>query len=240
MSFAVQIEELTKVYELGGEMIHALRGISLEVPTGDYVAIMGPSGSGKSTLLNLLGCLDRCTSGRYVLGEEEVTELSDGRLAEIRASEIGFVFQSYNLIPQLTLLENIELPLYYTGRITADDRDRCQYLAELVGLGDRLKHRPAQLSGGQQQRAAIARSLINDPTIILADEPTGNLDSATSQEILELLESLNAAGKTIIMVTHEEHVAQASKRVLRLKDGWLQSDERIADADRRLAAHTSA
>jgi putative ABC transport system ATP-binding protein len=226
-TFAARVTNLTKDYLLEGERVRALRGVSIDVPDGDYVAIMGPSGSGKSTLLNLLGCLDRPTSGSYFLGSDDVARMSDDRLSEIRASRIGFVFQSYNLISQLTVLENIEVPLYYRGRISAADRARCRELAELVGLGERLKHRPFQLSGGQQQRAAIARSLVNNPYFILADEPTGNLDSVTTGEILDLLEKLNAAGKTIIMVTHEDDVAHRARRIIRLRDGLLQSDERI-------------
>ena len=228
MNAAVRIEELSKKYVLAGETVHALRGVSLEIPAGDYVAIMGPSGSGKSTLLNLLGCLDRPTSGRYFLAGDDVARMSDDELSEVRASRIGFVFQSYNLIQQLTVLENIEVPLYYQGRLKAEDRRRCRELAEMVGLGERLKHRPTQLSGGQQQRAAVARSLANNPTFILADEPTGNLDSVTTHEILDLLARLNADGKTIIMVTHEDDVAHRSKRIVRLRDGELQSDERLA------------
>lgn len=223
---AAKIEHLTKEYVLGGEVVRALRGISLDIPEGDYVAIMGPSGSGKSTLLNLLGCLDRPTSGSFYLGDENVAELDDDELSEIRASRIGFVFQSYNLIPQLTVLENIEVPLYYLGRLTPESRERCRELADMVGLGDRLMHRPMQLSGGQQQRAGIARSLINDPYFILADEPTGNLDSVTTSEILALFDKLNAAGKTIIIVTHEEDVAARARRIVRLRDGIVQSDER--------------
>lgn len=227
MKLAVRIENLSKKYVLAGETVHALRDVSLDIPEGDYVAIMGPSGSGKSTLLNLLGCLDRPTSGSYYLAGDDVARMSDDKLSEIRASRIGFVFQSYNLIQQLTVLENIEVPLHYQGRLRTDDRRRCRELAEMVGLAERLKHRPTQLSGGQQQRAAVARSLANNPAFILADEPTGNLDSVTTHEILDLLARLNADGKTIIMVTHEDDVAHRSKRIVRLRDGELQSDERL-------------
>jgi len=223
---AAATKELTKHYVLDGEVVRALRGVSIDVPEGDYVAVMGASGSGKSTLLNLLGCLDRPTSGGLFLGEEDVSQLDDDQLSEIRASRIGFIFQSYNLIPQLTVLENIEVPLFYQGRIAPAARRRCGELAEMVGLGDRLKHRPTQLSGGQQQRVAIARSLVNDPYFILADEPTGNLDSVTTNDILELLDGLNTAGKTIILVTHESEVARHCKRIVRLRDGHVQSDER--------------
>lgn len=230
MSFAARIEDLRKDYVVGGEMVHALRGVSLDIPAGDYVAIMGPSGSGKSTLLNLLGCLDRPTSGNYFLAQENVAQLSDDRLSEVRAAHIGFVFQSYNLLQQMTVLENIEVPLHYRGNVTAADRRRVQELAEMVGLGGRLKHRPMQLSGGQQQRVAIARSLVNDPVFLLADEPTGNLDSHTTEEILALLERLNDAGKTIIMVTHEPDVAERAKRIVRLRDGVVQFDRKTARA----------
>jgi putative ABC transport system ATP-binding protein len=219
---------LTKEYVMDGEVVRALRGVTFDIPEGDYVAVMGPSGSGKSTLLNLLGCLDRPTSGMLMLGDEDVSQLDDDRLSEIRASRIGFVFQSYNLIPQLTVLENIQVPLFYQGRLAVRDRHRCLELADMVGLGDRLKHRPTQLSGGQQQRVAIARSLVNDPYFILADEPTGNLDSVTTAEILDLIDKLNAAGKTIIMVTHEGAVGSRAQRTIRLMDGQIQSDERAA------------
>ena len=224
MRLAARISELTKEYVLGEETVHALRQVSLDVPEGDYVAIMGASGSGKSTLLNLLGCLDRPTAGTIMLGDDNVSQLDDDRLSEIRASRIGFVFQSYNLIPQLTVLENIEVPLFYQGKLSQTDRRRCYELADMVGLGDRLRHRPTQLSGGQQQRVAIARSLVNNPYFILADEPTGNLDSVTTKEILELLRKLNDDGKTIIIVTHEHDVGQQCKRIVRLKDGQVESD----------------
>lgn len=226
---AVRVVDLQKHYELGGETVKALQGVSFDVPIGDYIAIMGPSGSGKSTLLNLLGCLDRPTHGSFFLGDDDVAQLNDDRLSEIRASRLGFVFQSYNLIQQLTVVENIEVPLYYRGQITTKDHQRALELAKMVGLGDRLDHRPMQLSGGQQQRAAIARSLINDPYFILADEPTGNLDSVTTETILSLLSQLNEQGKTIIMVTHEDEVAERAKRIIRLRDGLIQVDKRIRE-----------
>jgi putative ABC transport system ATP-binding protein len=229
MKLAAKLEMVTKEYALDGELVRALRGVSFDVPEGDYVAIMGSSGSGKSTMLNMLGCLDRPTSGHIFLGEDDVTQLNDDRLSEIRASRIGFIFQSYNLIPQLTVLENIEVPLYYQGRVSPRDRERCRELAIMVGLAHRLRHRPTQLSGGQQQRVAIARSLVNDPYFILADEPTGNLDTATTNEILELLQRLNDEGKTIIMVTHEPEVGDRTRRVIRLRDGQLASDKRLSE-----------
>jgi putative ABC transport system ATP-binding protein len=222
-TLAAQVIDLHKDYRLeGGHIVQALRGVSLEFPQGDFVAIMGSSGSGKSTLLNLLGCLDRPSAGRYLLGGIDVSRLDDDELSEIRSQHLGFIFQSYNLIPQLTVVENIELPLYYQGRIDSKSRARCRQMAELVGLGHRLDHRPLQLSGGQQQRVAIARALVNDPKMILADEPTGNLDSATGEEIMQMLESLNAAGKTIIMVTHEPDIADRAKRTISLRDGRLE------------------
>ncbi len=222
--FAAKLLDVKKEYVLKGETVRALRGVSMEVPEGDFVAIMGASGSGKSTMLNLLGCLDRPTSGKIWLGNDDVTTLNDFRLSNIRASRIGFVFQSYNLIQQLTVLENIEVPLFYQGSISRKSRKRCVELANMVGLGSRLGHRPTQLSGGQQQRVAIARSLVNDPYFILADEPTGNLDSVTTDEILQLLDRLNEEGRTIILVTHENNVGARAKRVIWLKDGNIESE----------------
>ncbi len=224
-TLAASIRDLRKDYVLSGETVHALRGVSFDVPEGDYISIMGPSGSGKSTLLNLLGCLDRPTAGSFLLGGEDVARMSDDALSETRATRIGFVFQSYNLLPALTVVENIEMSLYYAGQINAETRERCVDLAKLVGLGSRLDHRPSQLSGGQQQRVAIARSLVNNPRFMLADEPTGNLDTATTEEILELLASLNGEGRTIIMVTHETDVAAHTARTIMLRDGVIQYDE---------------
>jgi len=219
---AARVIDVHKDYVLkGGITVRALRGVSIDFPDGDFVAIMGTSGSGKSTLLNLLGCLDRATRGQYLLAGQDVSQLNDDELSEIRSRYLGFIFQSYNLIAQLTVVENIELPLYYQGGISRESRERCIKMAEMVGLGDRLDHRPYQLSGGQQQRVAIARALVNDPRVILADEPTGNLDSATGEEIMQMLEALNEAGKTIIMVTHEPDIAARAHRTLRMKDGLL-------------------
>src|SRR5262249_10270934 len=219
MPAIAQVIDMVKNYYLESVVVRALRGVTLTFEEGDFVALMGPSGSGKSTLLNLLGCLDRPTSGQYFLGEEDVAQLDDDQLSEARSRYLGFIFQSYNLLPQYTVVENIEIPLLYQGsRLSAATRERCLQLANLVGLGDRLDHRPMQLSGGQQQRVAIARSLVNDPHVILADEPTGNLDSRTSEEIMGLLSELNAAGKTIIMVTHETDIAAWAKRVVRMRD----------------------
>ena len=221
----VRIEELTKIYDLGEVKVPALVGVSVDIKEGSYVAIMGPSGSGKSTMLNILGCLDQPTSGQYFLGEQDVSLMNDSTLSEVRGQRIGFIFQSYNLIPQLDVVENINVPLFYQGKQLSSYRKHCEELADLVGLGDRLDHRPLQLSGGQQQRVAVARSLVNDPLMILADEPTGNLDSKTSLEILDLLGKLHADGKTIIMVTHDEEVAERADRVIRLMDGLVDRDE---------------
>jgi putative ABC transport system ATP-binding protein len=221
-----RVIDLVKNYYLESVTVQALRGVTIDFEEGDFVALMGPSGSGKSTLLNMLGCLDRPTFGDYYLGGQNVAHMDDDQLSEIRGKYLGFIFQSYNLIPQYTVVENIEVPLLYQGAITPQTRSRCMELAALVGLGDRLEHRPSQLSGGQQQRVAIARSLTNDPQMILADEPTGNLDSRTSDEIMELLCALNDAGKTIIMVTHENDIAAWSRRTVRMRDGHVESDTR--------------
>jgi putative ABC transport system ATP-binding protein len=205
--------------------VMALNGVNVDIHQGEYVAIMGPSGSGKSTMLNLLGCLDRPTAGSYWLGGEDVARMADDALSDVRGRRIGFIFQSYNLIAQLTVLENIQVPLFYQGKSMQESYDRCVELAELVGLGDRLTHRPNQLSGGQQQRVAIARSLVNDPLMILADEPTGNLDSKTGLEVLDLIDDLNDSGKTIVLVTHDNYVAERAHRVIHMKDGKVDREE---------------
>ena len=227
MAAIVEVQDLIKNYYMGDVTVNVLKGIDLSFEEGDFVSLMGPSGSGKSTLMNILGCLDRPTEGNYYLRDRDVAQMSDNQLSEVRSTYLGFIFQAYNLLPQYTVVENIELPLVYQG-VPLDSRtkDRCIALAEMVGLGDRLDHRPLQLSGGQQQRVAIARALVNDPQVILADEPTGNLDSRTSVEIMEMLTELNKAGKTIIMVTHENDIAEWSRRVVRLRDGMVESDVR--------------
>ncbi|MBY0587549.1 ABC transporter ATP-binding protein [bacterium] len=225
MTAVAELTDLWKVYDLGEVKVEALRGVNLRFDQADYVAIMGASGSGKSTLLNVLGCLDRPTYGRYLLGGDDVATVDDDTLSEMRGKRIGFIFQSYNLIQQLTVVENIEVPLIYQGGATRERRERCIELARMVGLGSRLDHRPNQLSGGQQQRVAIARSLVNDPYFILADEATGNLDSRTSEEIMDLLARLNDEGKTIIMVTHEEDIAEHAHRIIRMKDGQVLEDK---------------
>ena len=217
------VRDVTKVYRLGGQDVKALAGVSLEFKQGDFVAIMGSSGSGKSTLLNLLGCLDRPTTGHYLLGGHDVATLSDEDLSRVRGRYLGFVFQSYNLIQQLSVVENIMVPLSYQTPVRPDGRELSTKLATLVGLAGRLDHRPSQLSGGQQQRVAIARALVNNPHVILADEPTGNLDTATSNEIMDLLDVLNNTGRTIVMVTHEPDIAERAKTVITLRDGLIQS-----------------
>ena len=219
--YAIEIENLTKVYDMGAEQVHALRGVSARFRKGEFWAVMGSSGSGKSTMLQILGCLDRPTSGSYRLDGQEVSRLDDDELSDVRLKYLGFVFQSFNLIPQLTVAENIALPLYYQGVGEEESRSRVLRYAEYVGLGDRLAHRPNQLSGGQQQRVAIARALATDPVVILADEPTGNLDTAMSVEIMELFAELNRQGKTIVMVTHEEDIAAYAGRHLVMRDGLV-------------------
>jgi putative ABC transport system ATP-binding protein len=211
---------------MGTVTVEALRGVSFSIQAGDYISIMGPSGCGKSTLLNLLGCLDRPSSGRYLLGSEDVSEMDDDSLSSVRGARLGFVFQSYNLIQQLTVVENIEVPLYYQDRPERESRERARELAKRVGLENRLDHKPFELSGGQQQRVAIARALVNDPLVILADEPTGNLDSSSGKEILALFDELNSQGKTLILVTHDPGVGQRSNRAIRLRDGHIESDVR--------------
>ena len=223
----VEVADLYKDYHMGDVTVNVLKGINLTFQEGDFVALMGPSGSGKSTLMNILGCLDRPTLGSYFLKDRDVAHMTDDQLSEVRSSYLGFIFQAYNLLPQYTVTENIELPLVYQG-VKLDHRTaaRCEGLANMVGLGDRMDHRPLQLSGGQQQRVAIARALVNDPHVLLADEPTGNLDSRTSVEIMQMLSDLNKTGKTIIMVTHEQDIAEWARRVVRLRDGRVESDER--------------
>ena len=218
------VRDVLKVYTLGGEQVRALNGVSIDFYAGDFVSIMGSSGSGKSTLLNVLGCLDRPTSGSYILGGRDVARLDDAELSRVRGSTLGFVFQSYNLIQQLSVVENIAVPLAYRRPPLPGGRELCERLARLVGLAGRLGHRPNQLSGGQQQRVAIARALVNNPSVILADEPTGNLDTATSIEIMDLLDALNRAGRTIVMVTHEPDIAARTRRIVRLRDGRIESD----------------
>lgn len=220
----VATKNLAKTYDIGGERVYALRELDLDVLSGEYLAIMGPSGSGKSTLLNLLGCLDQPTGGHYWLGGQDVSILTDAQLSHVRNTKIGFIFQSFNLVPQLSVLENIEVPLFYQGMPRKDRRRRSTELAHRVGLAQRMGHRPRQLSGGQQQRVAIARAMANEPLLLLADEPTGNLDSHTTSEILSLFAELHAQGRTIIMITHEEDVAARSKRIIRMRDGMVESD----------------
>jgi putative ABC transport system ATP-binding protein len=220
----INITGITRDFQLGSETVHVLKGIDLKIEKGEYVALMGPSGSGKSTLMNLLGCLDTPTSGQYILNGKNVSEMHDDELAEIRNKEIGFVFQTFNLLPRTTALDNVALPMIYAGHGKDERRKRASEVLKQVNLGDRMDHQPNQLSGGQRQRVAIARALVNRPSIILADEPTGNLDSKTSVEIMTLFDEIHQNGNTVILVTHEEDIAAYAKRVIRLRDGVIESD----------------
>ncbi|TDU34386.1 putative ABC transport system ATP-binding protein [Gelidibacter sediminis] len=226
MDNVIHIRNIVRNFQLGSETVYVLKGIDLDIERGDYVAIMGPSGSGKSTLMNLLGCLDTPTSGTYILNNQDVSKLSDDQLAEIRNKEIGFVFQTFNLLPRTTALDNVALPMIYAGASKADREARATEVLTDVGLADRIHHKPNELSGGQRQRVAVGRALVNKPSIILADEPTGNLDSKTSLEILQLFDDIHTAGNTVIVVTHEEDVAARAARIIRLRDGMIESDVR--------------
>lgn len=220
----IHARDLRKTYHVGDQVVHALDGLDLDIRANEYVALMGPSGSGKSTLMNMLGCLDSPTSGTYILNGQDVSRLEDDALAEIRNREIGFVFQTFNLLPRYTALENVALPMVYAGIPKAERQDRAREVLEQVGLGDRMDHRPNELSGGQRQRVAVGRALVMKPSIILADEPTGNLDTATSEEVMELFGEIQKAGNTVILVTHEEDIAAYAHRTVRLRDGRVESD----------------
>ena len=225
MSTIIQTSDISKIYQMGSETIRALKSVSISIDKGEYVAFMGPSGSGKSTLMNIIGCLDTPSGGRYILNGHDVSDMTENELAEIRNKEIGFVFQTFNLLPRATSLENVALPLIYAGYGRADREEKALKALENVGLGDRAHHKPNELSGGQRQRVAIARALVNDPSIILADEPTGNLDSKTSYDIMDLFAELHDKGNTIIMVTHEDDIAHYSHRIVRLRDGLVETDK---------------
>jgi len=225
MSNVISLEDVTKNYKIGSIVVKALRGISLSIEKNEYVAIMGPSGSGKSTLMNILGCLDTLSSGKYILNGKDVSRLSDNNLAQIRNLEIGFVFQTFNLLPKYTALENVMLPLVYAGVKKSERIERATKVLIDVGLEDRMHHKPNELSGGQRQRVAVARALVNNPSIVLADEPTGNLDTKTSIEIMGLLQTINESGNTVILVTHEEDIAEHAKRIIRLRDGIIEYDK---------------
>jgi len=224
---AIKIEGLAKTYVMGAEIVHALRGVDVQIRRGEYLAIMGPSGSGKSTLMNLIGCLDSPTSGKYWLAGRLVSDLSDDELAGIRNKEIGFVFQTFNLLPRASALHNVELPMIYNGTLPAERLERATKALQSVELGDRMMHKPSELSGGQRQRVAIARALVNSPSILLADEPTGNLDTKTGDEIMALFSRLHRQGNTIILVTHENDIAQHAYRIVRLRDGKIESDDPV-------------
>ena len=222
--FVIDLKNIIRNFQLGPQTVHVLKGINLTIKKGEYVALMGPSGSGKSTLMNLLGCLDTPTSGSYMIANRDVSKMNDNQLADVRNKEIGFVFQTFNLIPRQTALQNVALPLVYAGEKKEKRISRAKKVLDEVGLSDRITHKPNQLSGGQRQRVAIARALVNSPSIILADEPTGNLDSTTSNEIMKLFEEIHKNGNTLIIVTHEEEIAQHANRIIRLKDGKIESD----------------
>lgn len=225
----IQITDLVRLYLMGGTEVRALDGVSFEVARNEYIAIMGPSGSGKSTLMNLLGCLDTPSSGQYILNGQDVSQLEDAELAEVRNQEIGFVFQTFNLLPRTDCISNVELPLIYSGQKPSERREKAAQTLKKVGLGDRMDHKPNELSGGQRQRVAIARALVNNPSIILADEPTGNLDTKTGDEIMRLFEELHRAGNTILLVTHEDEIANHARRIIRLRDGKIESDVAVAE-----------
>ncbi|WP_172918207.1 ABC transporter ATP-binding protein [Capnocytophaga canis] len=222
----LRIKDIRRDFKLGSEILHVLKGIDLTIEKGEYVALMGPSGSGKSTLMNILGCLDTPTSGEYILNGKNVSKMSDAELADIRNKEIGFVFQTFNLMPRTTALDNVALPMVYAGVGKEKRSERAKEVLQLVGLGDRMMHKPNELSGGQRQRVAVARALVNSPSIILADEPTGNLDSKTSYEIMALFDEIHSKGNTVILVTHEEDIAQHAHRIIRLRDGLIDNDTR--------------
>ncbi len=223
----IELRDIKKIYQMGTQEVRALDGVSITVNPGEYVAIMGPSGSGKSTMMNIIGCLDIPTEGSYVLNSNLVSEMDDDELAAVRNKEIGFIFQTFNLLPRVNCLQNVELPLIYSGIRRAKRREMAEEALHNVGLGDRMDHKPTELSGGQRQRVAIARALVNKPAILLADEPTGNLDSKTGQEIMMLFEELNQKGNTLLVVTHEEDVAKHARRIIRLRDGLIESDEHV-------------
>ncbi|MEN8250452.1 MAG: ABC transporter ATP-binding protein [Bacteroidota bacterium] len=237
MTKIIETSEIARLYKMGTEIVHALQSISISIDQGEYVAFMGPSGSGKSTLMNIIGCLDTPTSGNYILNNQDVSHLTENELAEIRNKEIGFVFQTFNLLPRATALDNVALPLIYAGYGRAEREEKAMQVLEDTGLADRATHKPSELSGGQRQRVAIARALVNDPSIILADEPTGNLDTKTSYDIMDLFQDLHDRGNTIIMVTHEDDISHYAHRIIKLRDGLVESDE--INKDIRATIHTT-